>query len=95
MSEVTDAKVVGITNFTCPGSLPLSFGEEHAAPPLGKSFSGGPCGSGETINNQRVPHPWPSSRSTGLVLEICILGGVTQEWVTMVGAWIIIPTAGF
>lgn len=74
MSEVTDAKVVGITNFTCPGSLPLSFGEEYAAPPLGNSFSGVPCGFGETIN-QRVPHPWPRSRSTGLVLEICILGG--------------------
>lgn len=94
MCEVTDAKVVGITNFSCPGSLPLSFGEEHAAPPLGNSLSGVPCGFGETIN-QRVPHPWPRSRSTGLLLEICILGGVTQEWVIMVGAWLIIPTAGF
>ena len=34
MSEVTDAKVVGITNFSCPGSLPLSFGEEHSTADL-------------------------------------------------------------
>lgn len=93
-SEWWHAKVAGISNFSCPGSLPLSFGEGHAAPPLGNSLSGVPCAFGEIIN-QRVPHPWPRSRSIGLLLEICTLGGVTQEWVIMVGVRIIIPTAGF
>lgn len=60
VSLVTDAKVVGIINFACPGSLLFSFGEQHLAPPLGNNLSGVPCGFGETVD-QTASYPWPRS----------------------------------
>ena len=60
VSLVADAKVVGIVNSACPGSLLFSFGEEHPAPPLGNNLSGVPCGFGEAVD-QTASYPWPRS----------------------------------